>query len=140
MLKLLQLFTLLSVVSSKVTSFTYKSCGIESDIAQNIVLDVDPVLPEINYILYLNADLSNTIDKGTSKYSVTYNFLPLSPTVNDLCTELLNSNISCPLSNHISSESKGTIPNGLSGLTTIKNEWFNENNLRILCMIFNIKS
>lgn len=140
MFKLLQLFTVLTVASSKVTSFTYKSCGVDSDIAQNVVLNVDPVLPEVDYILYLNADLSNQVDNGTSKYSITYNFIPLSPTINDLCTEISNSNISCPLNDHISLQSKGTIPVGVSGSTIIKNEWFNGNNERILCMLFNIKS
>ena len=140
MFKLLQLFTILTVVSSKVTSFTYKSCGTDTDIAQNVILNIDPVLPETDYILYLNADLSNEVYSGTSKYSITYNFIPLSPTVNDLCTEISNSNITCPLINHISSQSKGSVPTGLSGTSIIKNEWFNENNTRILCMTFTVKT
>jgi hypothetical protein len=111
-----------------------------SDIAQNIQIAVDPPLPQDNYILYLNADFSKEITKGTSKYSITYNFIPLSPTINDLCTEIQNSNISCPLDNHISSQSNGTIPIGVSGTTIITNEWINEDNNRILCMKFNIKS
>jgi hypothetical protein len=91
-------------------------------------------------MLYLNADLSNEVSKGTSKYTVTYNFIPLTPTINDLCTEIANSNITCPLSNHISSQSKGNIPDGLSGTTVIKNEWLDDNNKRILCMQFTIQT
>ena len=142
MSSLLFLFSIFSLTNSLniVKSFTYKSCGIASDIAQNIKLYVDPVLPVVDYTLYLNADLSTEVSKGTSKYTVTYNFMPLSPTVNDLCTEIASSNITCPLSNHISSQSKGSIPNGLSGSSTIKNEWFDDNNKRILCMLFTIKN
>ena len=141
MFSLLKYILSLSLVSSStITQFNYKSCSIASDIAQNIKIDVLPKLPTKDYVLYLDADLSKEIVKGTSKYSVTYNFIPFSPTVNDLCTEIANSNISCPLINHISSESKGTVPDGLSGTTVIKNEWFNEDNARILCMSFTIKS
>lgn len=126
--------------SVKNQQFDYRSCGTLTDLAQNIKLDVLPKQPITDYVLYLDADLSKEIVKGTSKYSVTYNFIPLSPTVNDLCTEIANSNITCPLNNHISSESKGSIPSGLSGTTVIKNEWFNEDNSRILCMSFTIKT
>lgn len=141
MITLFILFTLFTS-SSSISSFKYNSCGKATDIAQNLILDVKPILPQADYTLYLNADFSKEVNKGTSKYTVTYNFIPLSPTVNDLCTEISNSNISCPLNNHISSESKGSIPSGLSGTTTIKNEWFTDTTPeeRILCMLFTIKS
>jgi hypothetical protein len=139
MLSLLQLLTSLCTVYA-IKSFTYKSCGTSTDIAQNIKLDIDPILPVTDYTLYLNADFSKEVTSGTSKYTVTYNFIPLSPTVNDLCTEVASSNITCPLSNHISSQSKGSVPSGLSGSTTIKNEWINSDSQRILCMLFDIKT
>ena len=122
-----------------VTQFQYKSCGDVNDIGQNIVMDVTPKLPQTDYTLFLNADLSKEINKGTSKYSITYNFIPFTPSVEDLCTEISNSNISCPLNGHISLESKGSIPVLSSGTVVIKNEWFNELNARILCMQFTIK-
>ena len=71
---------------------------------------------------------------------MSYNFIPFTPTVNDLCTEVSNSNITCPLSGHVASESKGAVPTGLSGTTVITNEWFNEDSARILCMKFTIKT
>jgi len=138
--KILYLISLPLIFSlNDVKSFLYKSCGDSSDIAQNLVLSVDPELPQTDYTLFLNADLSQEIDNGTSKYSITYNFIPISPTENDLCTEINNSNITCPVSEHISSESKGTIPKDVSGTIVIKNEWFNLLEARILCMQFTIK-
>ena len=144
---MLLLFTLLTFIilpnktnAYSVKDFKYSSCGISSDIAQNIVLDISPDLPEIDYTLYLNADFNKEVTSGTSKYSITYNFIPLSPTVNNLCEEISKSNITCPLSGHISSESKGTIPIDLRGTTVIKNEWFTDNQERILCMTFTIKT
>jgi len=140
LISLLSLISFSSFVSSSVTKFTISSCGTATDIAQNIELDVEPVLPQSDFTLYLNADLTKEVNSGTSKYSVTYNFIKLNPTINDLCTEIANSNITCPLSGHISSKSKSSIPIDLSGSLVITNEWFNQENDRILCMKFNIKS
>jgi len=127
--------------NSTVTGFTYKSCGKITDLAQNIIMSVSPPLPVKDYLFDLGADLSKDVTGGTSVYSVTYNFIPLSPTTNDLCTEINNSNITCPLkAGVIGIQSKGTVPDGLSGTTVIKNEWFNNEKERILCLQFTIKT
>ena len=127
--------------NTTVTSFTYSSCGTASDLAQNLVLDVNPKLPVSDYMLSLGADLSKEINSGTSTYDITYNFIPLTPTTNDLCSEINKSNITCPLGRGvIGMESKGTIPNGVKGTTVIKNQWFNSDGARILCMKFTIKT
>lgn len=134
------LLSLLQFVYSTVTKFVVSSCGDSTDLMQNIVLSVEPKLPQTDYTLYLNGDLTQTITKGTSKYDITYNFIPISPTIEDLCTEIESSNISCPLLNgFISSESKGRIPIDVSGSLTIKNQWFNNDQTKILCMKFDIK-
>jgi len=123
-----------------VSSFTYSSCGDSNDIAQNVVLNVDPQLPQTNYILYLNADLSTYVTDGTSVYDINMNGIPFAPTTNNLCTDISSSNITCPiLEGHLASESKGTIPSGVSGKIVIKNQWYNTDNKRILCMQFVIK-
>ena len=138
--KLIYLISLPLIISlNDVKSFQYKSCGNSNDIAQNVILAVEPEIPQTDYTLFLNADLSQEIANGTSKYSITYNFIPLSPTENELCAEINNSNITCPVSEHISSESKGAIPKDVSGTVVIKNEWFNLLKTRILCMQFTIK-
>jgi hypothetical protein len=139
MFRLLTFVSFLTISSASVTQFLMKSCGKSDDLAQNIILNVEPVLPQSDYTLFLDADLSQIVNQGTSKYSVTYNFIPLSPTTEDLCTEIAKSNITCPLNNTIASESKGTVPKGLSGTVVIKNEWFDVSNARILCMQFTIK-
>jgi hypothetical protein len=141
MLIFVSLISFLTGVFSKVDSMTYKSCGTSTDIAQNIVLDISPKLPQTDYIFYLNGDFSKQVDNGTSRYDITYNFIPLSPTTNDLCIEINNSNITCPLNvGHISSESKGSVPTGLTGTTVIKNQWFDGSSARILCIQITIKT
>ena len=136
-----QILILLYLVSIQaVTQFKVSSCGSATDLMQKLVLSVSPVLPQTDYTLYLDGILNANITGGTSDYTITYNFIPLTPSTNDLCTEINKSNITCPLSLGLfASESKGTITSGLSGSVTIKNQWFNENKERILCMLFNIK-
>jgi len=136
-----QILILLSLIFVKaVTQFKVSSCGTTTDLMQNVVLSVSPVLPQTDYTLYLDGDLNTNVTSGTSEYAITYNFIPLSPTTNDLCTEINASNVTCPLSiGSFASESKGKITDGLSGSVTIKNQWFNENKERILCMLFSIK-
>ena len=130
----------LVVYNNTVSSFTYKSCGTSSDIAQNLKLDVSPVLPQTDYTLFLNTDLSKEVTGGTSKYSISFNGIPFSPTTNDLCEEIANSNTTCPLYvGNYASQSKGPIPSGVSGKVIIKNEWFNTESERILCMEYTIK-
>lgn len=136
------LFFLTSFLTSyAITKFTYKSCGSSTDIAQNIILDIDPVLPQTEYTVYLSGEFSKEITDGISKYNVVYNGLPISPTNNNLCDELKNSNTSCPInSGFYASQSKGSVPSGLTGKVIITNEWFTPSNERILCMSFSITS
>ena len=130
----------LVVYNNTVSSFTYRSCGTSTDIAQNLKLDVLPVLPQTDYTLFLSTDLSKEVTGGTSKYSISFNGIPFSPTTNDLCDEIADSNTTCPLYvGNYASESKGTIPSGVSGKVIIKNEWFNTESERILCMEYTIK-
>ena len=136
---------------TQVSSFTYESCGDSSDIAKNVNLYVSPELPQTDYTLYLDADLSENIFSGSSNYDITINGIPFQPSTNDLCTEIANSNITCPLENgHLASESKGTIPSGVSGKIVIKNQWYKTSQCknmrctqmvtdRILCMLFTIR-
>jgi len=126
--------------TSAVTQFTVKNCGINTDLIQNVLLSVDPILPQTDYTLSIDGDLSKEVTGGESQYDVTYNFIPFSPTIHDLCTEIKDTNTTCPLKiGNIGIQSKGTIPNGLSGSLTIKNQWFDLTGARILCMVFNIK-
>ena len=128
------IFLSLFFTVNSVSQFKVISCGISTDLMQSVKLSVDPILPVTNYKLFLDGELTANVTGGTSQYSVTYNFIPLSPTTNDLCTEINASNVTCPLSlGPFASESSGKITEGLSGTVTIKNQWFNENNQRILC-------
>jgi hypothetical protein len=128
-----------SLPQNAVSLFKVSSCSTANDLMKNVVLSVDPILPQTDYTLFLSGDLTQEVNDGTSEYSVTYNFIPLTPTIEVLCDEIAKSNITCPLKiGHVASQSKGTIPLGLSGTTNIKNQWFNIKKERILCMQFKI--
>lgn len=81
MLKTILLTSLFASSMSAVSQFTYKSCGDTNDIAQNLVLNVDPQLPQTDYTLFLDADMSREVTQGSSNYKVTLNGLPVSVTV-----------------------------------------------------------
>ena len=50
-----QILILLSLISVKaVTQFKVSSCGTKTDLMQNIVLSVSPILPQTDYTLYLD--------------------------------------------------------------------------------------
>ena len=134
------IFMSLFFTVNSVSVFKVSSCGTPNDLMQSVKLSVNPILPVTDYKLYLDGDLSANVTGGKSEYTVTYNFIPLTPTTNDLCTEINASNVTCPLSiGPFASESSGKIEQGLSGTVTIKNQWFDENNQRILCMLFKIQ-
>lgn len=134
------IFMSLVFTVDSVSQFKISSCGISKDLMQNVKLSIDPILPVTDYKLYLDGDLNANVTSGTSQYTVTYNSIPLTPTTNDLCTEINASNVTCPLYlGPFASESSGKIEQGLSGTVTIKNQWFDENNQRILCILFRIQ-
>ena len=153
MSKILTLFGFLSAATSlslnqdmyknnltTVTSFSYKSCGTSTDLAQNLQMSVDPQLPQTDYTFYLDYDLSKDITCGVSQYDINLNGIPFQPSKEVLCDEIAKSNITCPIkAGHIESQSKGSVPNGISGKAVIKNQWFNENSERILCIEFTMK-
>jgi len=68
------------------------------------------------------------ITSGTAKYSVKYNFIPITPTVTDLCTQT-----TCPiLPGTYNQSSSSDFPN-VSGSMVIKIEWFDAANKPLLC-------
>jgi hypothetical protein len=126
-------------VTTTVSKFTYKSCGDSTDLAQNIQIITDPQLPQTDYTLFLDYDLSKEVDGGTSNYKVNLNGIPMAPYSDDLCTEVSKSNITCPIfAGHIASQSQGNIPSGVSGKILLTNEWSNNDGERILCLQFTI--
>ena len=70
-----------------------------------------------------------TVTAGTAKYSFTFNGIPFSPTVEDLCTQ-----VDCPLVPGIFNlTSTSQFPSGVSGKITSKIQWYNDAGSLLLC-------
>jgi hypothetical protein len=75
------------------------------------------------------------IDKGTAKYSVTYNFIPISPTTEDLCLST-----TCPiLPGTYNQSTSSTFPTGLTGTVITKIQWFDVNSKELFCAQIKVK-
>jgi hypothetical protein len=75
----------------------------------------------------------------TAKYAITYNFIPLSPTVDSLCADQATDK--CPLATgHHHSESYSVFPTGLSGTLVSKITWTHEDGRQILCLQWTVKT
>jgi len=69
-----------------------------------------------------------TVTAGTAKYSFTFNGIPFSPTVEDLCTQ-----VDCPLLPGIFNLSSTSQFPSVSGKITSKIQWYNEDGNLLLC-------
>ena len=69
-----------------------------------------------------------TVTAGTAKYSITFNGIPFSPTVDDLCTQ-----VDCPLVPGIFNLSSTSQFPSVSGKIVSTIQWYNENNSLLLC-------
>jgi hypothetical protein len=105
-----------------------KSCGGLFTITK-LSLQPDKVKAGDNVTLTLTYVNPVVVTGGTIKNSVTYNFIPLTPTTTDLCQT-----IQCPLqTGEHDGSSTFTIPTGLSGSLSVKTEWLSSSE-KYLCL------
>jgi ML domain len=139
------LFTCISALMCilEVTA-VYRNCGSSSDLAKNLVISIVPDAPVAGQEVTttFDYDLEQVITGGTASYGFTFNGIPFSPTVNDLCTEQAGGCCPdpCPLGvGHHSDKSISTFPS-VSGkiVTTIK--WSDETAKPILCVEWTVKA
>ena len=134
------LLALLSTALSWMTSpWATKStkvvdCGVGKSVFTIDALSLDPAqpVPGENVSLYLDYSVPAgvTVNDGEARYAVTYNFLPLTPTVEPLCK-----NIPCPLSSgSYSNVTYMQWPSSLSGSLVTKIMWFDGNGVLLLCI------
>lgn len=91
----------------------------------------DPVVPGQDSSITLNADIpaGTNINAGTSKYSFSFNGIPFTPTVEDLCSD-----VACPLlPGPYTNTTTSVFPSGVSGKIVTRIEWFDTNENRLLC-------
>jgi hypothetical protein len=94
----------------------------------------DPAFKNANSTISYDYTVPTTINSGTAEYSVTYNFIPLSPTIEDLCTQT-----KCPILPGQYNQSSSSIFPDVSGSITIKTRWFDNAKNLLLCTFVQTK-
>ena len=96
----------------------------------------DPTVPGQNSTLLLSMSVPEEVTNGTATYSSTYNFLPLTPTVDDLC----GVTVPCPIYvGTLDTVSSYPIDASLSGSLTLKIQWAELTGRQLLCVSIKTK-
>jgi hypothetical protein len=128
----MNLLKLLFGLFAAVSAVTLKDCGNSAiDQAKITGMGFSPENPKPGDAteLWIAYDLKSELTSGTATYSVTVNYIPLTPTVEDLCTQT-----SCPKAiGSYNETSHSTFPSGVSGKIVSKIQWKNQNNEPVWC-------
>jgi len=91
----------------------------------------DPPVKGENSTLRLSMNVPSETSGGTATYSVTYNFIPLTPTTENLCTVLPTG---CPIAaGTLDTVSSFPFDGSLSGSLTVKIEWKDLAHAQLMC-------
>jgi hypothetical protein len=97
----------------------------------------DPPIKGQNSTLTLALTNPSDILGGTATYSIRYNFIPLTPTVDDLCSQVPGG---CPiLSGPLNIVSSYPIDPSLSGTLVVQIEWKDTASVQLLCVSITMK-
>jgi hypothetical protein len=123
---------------------TYRNCGSSSNLAKNLAISIVPDVPAAgeNVTTTFDYDLEQVVTSGQASYGFSFNGIPFSPTIDDLCDDLSKGDTPdpCPLAiGHHTDTSISEFPTGISGkiVTTIK--WSDQNANQILCVEWTVK-
>jgi hypothetical protein len=135
MLSLVKILNFIGFIAAPIL----RDCGAGKSLFTINSLSLSPASPNPGDNVLLNLDYTVpqglTVVGGDATYSITYNFLPLSPTVEPLCQD-----IPCPLvSGRYVNHSSSVWPTGLSGTLDTKIIWTSEMGAQLLCMSISAK-
>jgi len=93
----------------------------------------DPPVKGQNSTLFLSMNVPSVVEGGTATYSVTYNYIPLSPTTDNLC---MVAPAGCPIQPGIlNTVSSIPFDGSLVGSLTFKIEWKNLAAQQLMCVV-----
>jgi hypothetical protein len=124
------LLSLLTIITPPILT----NCGTAATVFKINSMSLTPVNPVPGELVTMNLDYTVpegfTVTDGETKYAITYNFLPLAPTIEPLCQ-----NIPCPLGGGTyQNKSYSTWPTGVSGSVNTKITWTDEVGTQLLCI------
>jgi len=127
----------LLILSSTLGSVTDCSKGASQIKINSMTFQPDPPVKGQNSTLTLDLNVPTVILAGTATYSFTYNFIPLTPDVKDLCGEVPGG---CPIkAGPLELVSSYPIDASLRGTIVAKIEWKNTANIQLLCVSITMK-
>lgn len=125
-MKVLLVSALLSASSASISDC---SKGLSLFSIQNLEFYPDPAIKNENSTIAFAYTVPQPgVTGGTATFSATYNFLPLSPTVEDLC-----SSVTCPIVPGPYYTSTTTVFPDITGSLVAKIEWKDTNGVQLLC-------
>jgi hypothetical protein len=112
---------------------TLKDCSSGTSVFGVNSMSLNPPNPSpgdrVAFFLDYTVPTGSTVTDGTARYEVTYNFIPLSPTIETLC-----SNVPCPLgAGRYTNTTYSTWPTGLSGSIMTRMKWLEPSGAMLLC-------
>jgi ML domain len=128
---------LLFLVAQTKAQTTVKDCALGSSVFVLNSLSVEPNKPLANQNFTVNLDYTVpdlTIETGTATYSLTYNYLPITPTTEDLCLDTV-----CPITPGKHSQSSTSLFPQVSGTLVTKSEWYDDSSNLLLCYQLTMK-
>ena len=135
------LITLLTVVAAIAVSpveATIKNCAPKSLFKINALgFWPDPAVKNANSTISFDYTVPgpDPITAGTVKYTVIYNSIPLTPTVEDLCSQT-----KCPIFPGTYNQSTSSNYPDLAGSLTTKIEWLDASQKSLLCAFISTRS
>ena len=131
----LRLLTLTTFATNVVASITDCSAGKSLFTIQGMGFWPDPAVANMNStVSFAYTVPAPGFTGGTASYKATYNFIPFSPTVEDLCKSIV-----CPIvPGPYNMSTSSTFPN-LKGQLDAKIEWKDTNGAMLLCALIKTK-
>jgi hypothetical protein len=128
---------LAALYASTLGSVTDCSKGASQIKINSMTFQPDPPVKGQNSTLTLDLSVPTDILAGTATYSFTYNFIPLTPDVKDLCGEVPGG---CPIkAGPLELVSSYPIDASLRGTIVAKIEWKDTANIQLLCVSITMK-
>jgi len=127
---------ILALLSTSLGSIQDCSNGLSTFKLTSLALVPESPLPgeNVNMIVQFT-NPGPDVNNGSVSTSITYNFLPLTPTVESLCD-----NTDCPLVNGFNDRSTNTTWPDISGIVTSTIVWNAFDNSQLLCIKLSVKS
>lgn len=115
-----------------------KDCGAGKTLftINRIAVSPDVPIKNENFTVFLDYTVPDgtTVLSGTAKYSFTYNFIPITPTIEDICKDT-----TCPITPGPKSQSSTSTFPDISGTLVTKTQWYDINQKELLCYSLTLK-